>query len=438
MGKFSAEPTKDFFIYMLTRDIPLERAIIDLIDNSVDGAKSQLKKAGRDFKDENAYNGFKINISFDVKEFSIEDNCGGFSKDAAENYAFKFGRPQEANIPQEEGTVGRFGVGMKRALFKIGDYFTVESRCNEDHFLVQEDVQNWRDESENWEFDFRDIDESIDEGISNFQHQEDGTYIKVEKLNEAVAQDFRLKSFEKRMINEIEKTLNYSIERGLKIYVNEIELKSNPIQLLVSSDLVPYFLEETINGVNVKIYTGVGEPDPNVAGWYIYCNDRMMVEKDKTNLTGWEGGKKFYDESGVQKYHNKVAMFRGLVFFTSSDPSLLPMTTTKWGIDVNSTLYKTVRIKMINAMKQVLSDLNKLDNADQRQNIVNNSSLVDIVAYNKEQKLSDEFIFPEVKKTNFKDNKARISYRVDRELLSLVKDHYNTSTSLDHWGYFLS
>lgn len=29
------DPTKDFFIYMLTRDIGLSRSILDLIDNSI-------------------------------------------------------------------------------------------------------------------------------------------------------------------------------------------------------------------------------------------------------------------------------------------------------------------------------------------------------------------------------------------------------------------
>lgn len=33
-----ASPTKELYIYMLTRDIPLIRAILDWGDNSVDGA----------------------------------------------------------------------------------------------------------------------------------------------------------------------------------------------------------------------------------------------------------------------------------------------------------------------------------------------------------------------------------------------------------------
>jgi hypothetical protein len=38
--EIDAEPTKAFFIDMLTRDIPLDQAILDLVDNCVDGAKA--------------------------------------------------------------------------------------------------------------------------------------------------------------------------------------------------------------------------------------------------------------------------------------------------------------------------------------------------------------------------------------------------------------
>jgi hypothetical protein len=37
-GKVDANPTKAFFVRMITRDISLEDCILDLIDNSVDGA----------------------------------------------------------------------------------------------------------------------------------------------------------------------------------------------------------------------------------------------------------------------------------------------------------------------------------------------------------------------------------------------------------------
>jgi len=36
-GPIDASPTKDFFVSMLTRDISLDDAILDLLDNCVDG-----------------------------------------------------------------------------------------------------------------------------------------------------------------------------------------------------------------------------------------------------------------------------------------------------------------------------------------------------------------------------------------------------------------
>jgi hypothetical protein len=44
--RIKASPSKEFFIHMLTRDVQLSRAIIDLVDNSVDGAK-RLRGDGR-------------------------------------------------------------------------------------------------------------------------------------------------------------------------------------------------------------------------------------------------------------------------------------------------------------------------------------------------------------------------------------------------------
>ncbi len=40
----NASPVKSFFVYMLTRDIKLEEAILDLLDNCVDGI---LRSGGR-------------------------------------------------------------------------------------------------------------------------------------------------------------------------------------------------------------------------------------------------------------------------------------------------------------------------------------------------------------------------------------------------------
>src|SRR5256885_1211135 len=114
--EINARPTKSFFVDMLVRDIPLEQAVLDLVDNSVDSAKQS---------NSNDFNGRHVKIDITPQIFGILDNCGGFSKDLAKKYAFRFGRiPQTPRTPH---SIGQFGVGMKRALFKFGKHFLVRS-----------------------------------------------------------------------------------------------------------------------------------------------------------------------------------------------------------------------------------------------------------------------------------------------------------------------
>lgn len=108
--RINASPTKEFFVYMLIRDIPLSRAILDLVDNSVDGAR-RLHSDG-DFQD------LWVRVELNSTHFRIADNCGGIPVEIARNYAFRFGRPSGA--PPTPHSVGQFGVGMKRTFFKLG------------------------------------------------------------------------------------------------------------------------------------------------------------------------------------------------------------------------------------------------------------------------------------------------------------------------------
>ena len=85
----AAAPTKQFFVSMLTRDISLEDAILDLIDNCLDGALRIAEE------DEVNYSKHFVNINFSNEHFSVEDNCGGIPRDIAKNYAFKMGRDSD-------------------------------------------------------------------------------------------------------------------------------------------------------------------------------------------------------------------------------------------------------------------------------------------------------------------------------------------------------
>ena len=70
-NEIDAAPTKSFFIDMLTRDIPLDQAILDLVDNSVDGAKAMRAEGGAD-----SFEGRWVRLEFGREKFRIIDNCG--------------------------------------------------------------------------------------------------------------------------------------------------------------------------------------------------------------------------------------------------------------------------------------------------------------------------------------------------------------------------
>ena len=125
-----ASPTKQFFVSMLTRDISLADAILDLVDNCLDGALRLANGAEVDY----AQHFVKIELAAD--HFSIEDNCGGIPRDVAKNYAFKMGREPDDQRDAESETIGMYGVGMKRAIFKMGREARVRTRYGDDTFEV--------------------------------------------------------------------------------------------------------------------------------------------------------------------------------------------------------------------------------------------------------------------------------------------------------------
>ena len=340
-----ARPTKDFFIEMLVKDIELTRAIIDLVDNCVDGAR-RIRDAD--------YTGLSIRLEAKAEHFRIADNCGGITVDLARDYAFRFGRPED--MPGPPHSVGQFGVGMKRALFKLGKKFEIQSTTGTSRFVVEEDVDDWRGKEE-WEFRFRDLEE-----VSGVAEEDQGTLVTVTSLHESVSSDFANDNFQTRLRDQIREAHVESMEKGLAITHNGIPLDVRPFELLHSHDLRPAYRETTFGNrrdtpVTVKIYAGVSESDPGAAGWYLFCNGRLILGADQSATTGWGEGR----GRTIPKYHNQFARFRGFTFFDSDDAGRLPWNTTKTGVDKDSPLYRSVRREMITLMRPVIDFLNRLD-----------------------------------------------------------------------------
>ena len=340
-----ASPTKEFFVSMLVRDILLKQAIIELIDNSLDGARKIRKEPN--------FSGLYIKINFDREKFEIIDNCGGIPIDIAEEYAFRFGRP--SNIENVGGeTTGIFGIGMKRALFKMGNNIVIKSITETSDFQVTIDVEKWLSlENKEWDFSF-------DEYNEHAKHSEDevGTTIIVTDLNKEISNELSDSDFEKELIEHIERRVGLDIKYGIDISINEKVIHGNYVRMISSDEISPVkesYVDKP-SGVKVEIIAGIAPKEennkhlPENAGWYLYCNGRLIVAADKSSLTTW---KDIENKSSGLSFHNQYASFRGIVFFSSDNPALLPWNTTKTGIDSTSMVYIQARERMLEIFKIV-------------------------------------------------------------------------------------
>jgi hypothetical protein len=344
-----ASPTKDFFIEMLIKDLALVPAIIDLVDNSLDGAR-RIRQA-------KSYRGLWVRLTFNDRQFEIADNCGGIDVDTARNYAFRFGRAGDA--PTTVHSIGQFGVGMKRALFKLGRIFEVTSTTRTSRFNVRVNVDEWRKDDRVWAFRFSDDPE---ENLK-VPAEDTGTVISVRKLRDAVAEEFASSAFAGRLASDIERRHGRNLARGIEIQVNTRRLRFDPITLLNAQQLRPVYREFPLtsrqrNDVQVRLFAGLGEGGPLDAGWYVYCNDRLVLEADRTSLTGW--GETGGDGTTIPRFHNQYADFRGYVFFDADDAGALPWNTTKTGVDEEHPVFRTTRLAMMQATRPVIDFLNDL------------------------------------------------------------------------------
>ena len=360
-NRIDAAPTKELLIQSLVKDIPLTRAIIDLVDNSVDGARA--------IRGKKSYSGFFVHLRITKDLFEIEDNCGGMSVEIAREYAFRFGRP--SNMPsrlQTSHSVGQFGVGMKRAIFKLGRAFTVESTTNNSHFVVNEDVDAWKirkdaDGHDLWSFTFT---PPVAEGEKQ-DAKKIGTKIKVTRLIPDVAKEMNTDSFVTELSSELAAAHELSIERGLEMKLNGMAIPHESSMLYVSTKVQPAKkrIQKTINKtkLDIVIYAGIYRSKPSKAGgWYVYCNDRLILRADQSAITGWG------ENTGerMPKFHPQFARFRGYVFLDCDNPALLPWNTTKTGLDTDSDLYKGAKREMNILGRPVIDFLNDLDREKNR------------------------------------------------------------------------
>ena len=256
-------------------------------------------------------------------------------------------------------TVGLYGIGMKRAIFKMGTSAKIISNRSDKSFEV-EITPEWMSNDDSWTFEIVEIDNPTD-GI-------EGTTITVGSLRPNIANSFASGEFMNRFREDVDAYYGYIIEKGFKVTINGRDAEAKKLKLLLETStdekgnsIAPYVYkrEGQADGVDVYLSVGLyrnsptesdedeeleGRASSESAGWTIICNDRVVLHADKTRLTGW-------GEAGVPSYHTQFVAIAGVVIFKSNDPSKLPLTTTKRGVEASSELYSEVKDFMRDGMK---------------------------------------------------------------------------------------
>lgn len=356
-SKVDAHPEKRFFVDMLTRDIELAPAIIDLVDNSIDGAKRL-----RPNETDDRYTALWVKLRLGSDTFEIVDSCGGFDRRHAAAYAFKFGRSEDQ--PGTPGEVGQFGVGMKRAIFKIGRKFTVACTTNGASWQVDVDVDDWLDEPTDWTFPLDDAPEGAP--------QEPGTLVRCSRLLPAASSRLDQPAFVSRVLGEISMRHALALQQGLAIEVNGRALVPRPPTLMASDELEPISYVEVLRDsqgseIEMRLHAGLaaGEEgdeeldtdDPalftggDAAGWYVFCNGRALLFANRERLTGWG--------EEVPRFHPQYRRFRGFVYL-SGDSAAMPWNTAKTDVDEDSEIWAQARHHIVEASRKSVTVMNRI------------------------------------------------------------------------------
>jgi hypothetical protein len=337
---------------MFTRDLSLEDCILDLIDNSIDSLTRgrRINIQSEVLQTSNALTGeepSRVEVSYSTTQFKIIDTCGGIPYREAVEEVFRFGHTGDA----PRGNLGVYGVGLKRAIFKLGNDIKIESSSAEGTFLVEIDVHAWsqaEESLEDWSFPISKLE-------NRHLSPENGTAILVKDLRREVKERFKDPTLESTLRKSIARTYPVFLNKYINVLVNGTPVERIDLPWGKSTDVqsaLDTFQEGSVKVVLMATLAPRHMWRQEVAGWYVLCNGRMIVAADKSELTGWG--------VGLPAFHSKYRGFVGLALFLSDDALDLPWTTSKRGLNHEAITYRLARNRMTGLSKKIITFLNEM------------------------------------------------------------------------------
>lgn len=320
---------------VLTKDITALESIFELIDNAVDAARDRLLASPDLERDKyglpSRYDGYKVEIRLRANSLVFADNCAGIPKTVLMDRAFVIGA-----MSNHAYGIGRFGIGLKRALFRLGTQYRLYTDTGEFRAVMS----------------FRDAHlKGGDLELFALQRASLGapmTVIRISQLRDRVRHEFDAEAWRAALPTVLSKRYGRYVAKGLTISVNKSEIEPFGPGFRSYKDVKPTS-ESTVgpNGVSIYIDTGMheryrikGEDDYSKTevgsltdefGWYFVCNDRIVEIATHTPNLGWK-----------TRWHQEYYGFVGWAYFVAEDPEHLPWDTKKTTIDPHSPAFRAI------------------------------------------------------------------------------------------------
>ncbi len=414
--KVNFQPTKRLFIDVLTRDISIHDCILDLIDNSVDSFIKHKISEKR-----------QIEINFNEKKFGIFDNCGGIDKETLEDQVFRSGiSTYNADAP----TIGLYGIGLKRAIFKIGKHIAFETDDGNNYCKLIID-EKWMKDENAWFLPINDLSETkLKEEMKPY------TKIEISMLNEETTESFT-SDLESGLKKTIQKYYTKFISKGLEFFVNNEKLERYPLFVEYSDDYEPIKKEFKYDDVEITLYCWIQPKketrEKGKTGWNIFMNDRLILDNDISKNTGWRGEKPY-----LPKFHPIYNQFRGIVFLNSKNPNLLPMNTSKNMFNTESFVYNKLINEMCDFARPLIDFLSEKytkekEEVDEKENSIyepKESNQVEIKSDSLENiDFKSEFQPPKKIKKAKGPRKTTISFKRVKKDVDFIKEIYDIKSN---------
>jgi len=391
-------PTKRFFVETLTRDVTIYAAIFDLIDNSIDNYIIHSLKGKK-----------RMSINFDSKIFCIEDDCGGMDIDKIQNEIFRLGLEKT----EKKGTIGYYGIGLKRAMFKIGRNIKIESDDGKEFFSISID-EDWLKDDNKWS-----------KRLDQRSKTKGKPMIKmtIKNLNPDAVDNFSSIPFQEDLINKIRGVHSIHIQKRVDIFINDNLVDPYEFKFLDDGERFSPLREDSeLDGVKIKIVAGFTR-EADLKGWTVFCNDRIILKNDTSNKTGF---------IKVNFHPHQDQEFLGMVFFNSKDPGKLPMNTPKDDILLDNEFYKNIQERMGEITEELIKGLTRIIYVvhDEEGESIGKSIYEGILSRNwNEVPAGQKARFPKLKISKDKREETEttkfttISYQVEKKDIRKVKKH---------------